>query len=321
MALDNMAVFNEFFMPNIYEKLAQNVNAFNAASGGAIRLTAAGNIGDYLRESFADSLHSSQRRVDRYAANGAQASTDYTQTEKTMVKIAGGFGPILFEPGQMTWVEKPTGEAIEEVSQMFVEAMMQDMLNTGIAAAVAGIENNAGVTEDVSGGASITQRVINDSQAKFGDASNRLRTTVMTGSMAHKLIDNNLANSAQLFVADNVRVLDILGRLIVITDAPALLSTTPIPDQDKVLSLVEGAIEIRDPGNPIVNIDRTNGKERIETTLQADYDFTIGLKGYSWDETNGGKSPTDAEIATGTNWDKVVTSDKNTAGVIAIGDI
>ena len=35
---------------------------------------------------------------------------------------------------------------------------------------------------------------------------------------------------------------------------------------------------------------------------------------------NGGKSPTDAKLATGTNWDKVASSDKNTAGVLLVGD-
>lgn len=321
MAQSDMVVFNEYFMPAIYETLAQSIMAFNEASGGAIRLTAAGNVGDYLRESFADNLSGAQRRVDRYAAQASASATDYSQTQRTLVKIAGGFGPIRFEPAQMTWLRKPTAEAIDIISRQFAEAMMQDMLNSGIAAAVAAIENNAGTTNDVSGGASITQRAINDAHALFGDASGNLRTTIMRGNVAHKLIDQNLANSATLFVAENVQVIDILGKRVVVTDAPALLDTVPTPDQDKVLSLVEGGIEVRDPQNPIVNIETSNGQTRIETTLQADYDFTLGLKGYTWDETNGGKSPTDAEIATGTNWDKVAGNDKHTAGVITIGDI
>jgi hypothetical protein len=53
--------------------------------------------------------------------------------------------------------------------------------------------------------------------------------------------------------------------------------------------------------------------------MQVDYSFGLALKGYSWDSVNGGKSPTDAELATGTNWDKVATDIKHTAGVIAIG--
>ena len=321
MAQSDMVVFNQYFMPAIYETLAQDIEKFNAASGGAIRLTAAGNVGDYLQESFYDALHGAQRRVDRYAANGAASSTALSQTQKTMVKVAGGFGPILFEPGQMTWLQKPTAEAIDVISRQFSEAMMQDMLNTTIAAGVAAIENNANTTNDVSGGASVDYRAINDAHALFGDRSGNIVCDVMRGSMFHKLIDLNLTNTERLFESDGVTVVGILNKLIVVTDAPALLDTTPTPDQDKVLSLVQGGLEVRDPGNPIVNIETTNGKERIETTMQADYDFTIGVKGYTWDETNGGKSPTDAEIATGTNWDKVVSSDKMTAGVITIGDI
>ena len=73
---------------------------------------------------------------------------------------------------------------------------------------------------------------------------------------------------------------------------------------------------IRDTLNNI----EANGKERIETTMQVDYTFGLGLKGYTWDEANGGKSPSDAEIATGSNWDKAATDIKHTAGVVAIGD-
>ncbi|MNO64399.1 hypothetical protein D3C76_551270 [compost metagenome] len=63
-----------------------------------------------------------------------------------------------------------------------------------------------------------------------------------------------------------------------------------------------------------------NGKERIETTIQTDYTFGLGLKGYTWDVTNGGKSPSNAALATGTNWDKTASSIKDTAGVALIGD-
>jgi hypothetical protein len=122
-------------------------------------------------------------------------------------------------------------------------------------------------------------------------------------------------------------VVDILGKAVIVTDAPAL-TIAAVPDdpgpeavaRDVVLSLVTGAAVVFDGGDVISNIETTNGKTRIETTMQVDYTFGLGLKGYAWDEGNGGKSPTDAEIATGTNWDKVATDIKHTAGVAVIGD-
>lgn len=319
MSLTQMQVFNQYIMPATIETLAQMVEKFNGASGGAIRLTTDGFDGDFLQESFFAAIHSAQRRVDRYAANNAASATDLSELKHSSVKIAGGFGPIRYEPSQMTWLQRPTAQGIEVASRNFAEAMLADQLNTAIAALVAAISNQADATNDVSATAGVTYIAMNDAHAKFGDHSGNLIAQVMNGSMFHKLIGQNLANAQQLFQAQNVRVVDILGRLVVVTDAPALYATGT-PNKIKVLSLAENAAIVHDGGDVISNVDTTNGKERIETTLQVDYTFGLGIKGYTWDEANGGKSPTDSELATGSNWDKVATSIKHTAGVITIGD-
>lgn len=327
MSLSQMQVFNKYFMPATIETLAQLVEKFNAASGGAIRLTTEGFEGDFLQESFYAAIHSARRRVDRYATNNAATPTDLTQLKHSTVKVAGGFGPVRYEPSQMTWLNKPTAEGVEVASRNFAEALMQDQLNTAIAALVAAISNQgADTTIDVSTGSpgkKIDYATVNDSHALFGDHSTLLVAQIMDGVSYHAFIGQNLQNSQTLFQAGNVRVVDILGRAVVVTDAPALYSaavTSPAtPAKRRVLSLVSNAATVHDSRDIISNIETSNGKERIETTLQIDYTFALGLKGYTWDETNGGKSPTDAELATGSNWDKVATSIKHTAGVLAVG--
>lgn len=322
MSLNQMVVFNKYFMPATIETLAQMVNKFNAASGGTIRLTTEGFEGDFLQESFYAAIHSARRRVDRYATNADQAATDLTQQKHTSVKVAGGFGPVRYEPSQMTWLEKPTAEGIEVASRNFAEALLQDQLNTAIAALVAAISNQgAATTVDVSAAGPVTYAAVNNSHALFGDHSGLLVAQVMDGATYHGFIGQNIANAQQLFQAGNVRVIDILGKISVITDAPALFTAAAGEDPAlrRVLSLVAGAATVTDSRDIISNIQTTNGKQRIETTLQIDYTFGLGLKGYTWDETNGGKSPTDAELATGSNWDKVVTSIKHTAGTLAVG--
>lgn len=321
MSLDYMQVFNQYYQPAIIETLAQMIDKFNGASRGAIRLSTQGFDGDFVQNSFFTALHTAQRRVDRYGTNSTVSSTDLTQSKDSGVKVAGGFGPILFEPGQMTWLRKPTGEAIAHISQNFSEAMMSDMLNTSIAALVAAIANQSAAKYDglaVSPDLGISYTTINRSHALFGDHSNALVAEVMTGSVFHKLIGQNLANATQLFQAGNVTVVDILNKAVIVTDAPALLEDAS-PDIEKVLTLVEGAATVFDGSDVITNIETSNGKERIETTFQSDYTFGLQLKGYTWDTSAGGKSPTDAELATGSNWDKTATSIKHTAGVIALG--
>lgn len=319
MALSDMKVFNEYLKPAVIETLAQDIAKFNAASAGSIQLTTQGIDGDFLQESFWAGVHSAQRRVDRYAANGTQAPTPLAQKQYDSVKVAGGFGPVLFEPSQLSWIEKSPEEALEVISRNMSEAIMSDQLNTAIAGLVAAIGNQPSAINDVSATAGVSYVAINGAHAKFGDASARIIAQVMTGAMFHKLIGQNLTNANQLFQFQGVTIVDILGKAVIVTDAPALF-TAGTPDKEKVLSLVNGAAVVSDGSDLITNIATTNGKSRIESTLQADYTFGLGLKGYTWDTANGGKSPTDVELATGSNWDLVANSIKASAGVMTIGD-
>ncbi|CAI8711943.1 major capsid protein [Pseudomonas sp. IT-P291] len=319
MSLSQMQVFNQYIMPATLETLDQLLEAFNAASNGAIVLSPEGFTGDFLQESFFQALGAAQRRVDRYAANGVAPITDLTELKNTSVKVAGGFGPIRYEPSQMTWLERPTVQGVEVASRAFAEVLLKDQLNTAIAALVAAITAQAAAVNDVSATTGITQAGLNSAHSKFGDASQSIVAQIMQGTTWHKLVGQAIGNSTNLFVAGNVRVVDILGKVSVVTDAPALMQTGT-PNKEIILGLVSGAALVHDNRDIISNVQTVNGKERIETTIQTDYTFGLGLKGYTWDTTNGGKSPSNAALATGTNWDKTAASIKDTAGVALIGD-
>lgn len=318
MALSDMEVFNTYFMPAIIETLGQQVERFNAASGGAIRLTTEGFDGDFVQESFFQSIHSAQRRVNRYQNNYDQQATDLTQEKNVGVKIAGGFGPIRYEPAQMTWLRKPTAEGIEVASRNFAEAMLKDQLNTAIAALVAAIGNGGVSTTATNNSGKVSYATINTAHSRFGDRSADIVANVMDGTQYHELIGQNLTNTNRLFQYGSVTVVDILGKAVVVTDAPAL-RTSGSGAVARVLGLVRDAAIVHDAGDLVSNIETTNGKERIETTMQVDYSFGLRLKGYAWDTATGGRSPSDVALATGANWDKVATEFKNTAGVMAIG--
>lgn len=322
MALSDMQVFDEYIMPATIETLGQMINKFNEASNGAIRLTTEGFDGDFLQESFFQAIHTAQRRVDRYAAQATVSPTDLTELRHNSVKVAGGFGPIRYEPSQMTWLQRPTAQGIEVASRNFAEALLADQLNTAIAALTGAIGNQAALVNDVSGTGKIDYLALNGAHAKFGDRSADIVADVMNGSTYHQLIAENLANYQTIFQASNVRVVDILGKATVVTDAPALYipedTVNSIPAKNNVLGLVDQAAIVHDAGDVQSNIETVNGNSRIETTMQVDYSFGLGLKGYAWDTAAGG-SPSDADLATGANWSKVASDDKHTAGVMAIG--
>lgn len=318
MALTNMVVFNRNVREATIETVAQMVEKFNAASAGGIQLSTEGFGGDFMMKSMFSSLHAAQRRVDRYATNTSASGTALAQLQLNTVKVAGGFGPIEWEPAQLTWVGDNESAAVALISQNLAEAILKDMLNSGIASAIAAMENvGSTVVYDTNTSRELTYADINSAHALFGDMSQLIVCNVMDGTSYHALIGQNLTNTAQLFQAGNVTVVDILGKRIVVTDAPALRETPDTTSSDiKVLGLVAGGVVVHDAGDLVTNIETSNGSQRIKTTMQADYTFGLGLKGYSWNSSV--KSPTDAELTTGSNWTKTATSVKHTAGVVAL---
>lgn len=319
MALSNMQVYNDEIVGTTIELLGQKTDKFNAASGGTIVLSTSAWRGDFSRTSFFNTIASAQRREDRYSANATQAATALTQGEHVGVKVAGGFGPVIFEPSQMTWLNEDPASAIRAISEGFSDALLADQLNTAVGAAVAAVSGNAAVVNDVSASAGLTLNALNNSHAKFGDRSQLLAADVMTGVAWHKLVDKALTNANHLFVSGNVQVVDVLGKLYVVSDIPALYEAGT-PNKSKVLSVVASGIIVDNASDIISNLETSNGKKRIETTWQADYSFGLKLKGYSWDVANGGKSPIDSELFTASNWDKAVAENKHTLGTLAIVD-
>jgi len=319
MALANMKVYDTEIYTTTIELLGQKLEAFNAASGGTIVLNTNAWRGNYTKESFFQSIASAQRRVDRNAAIGSQSPTQLSQGEFTGVKVAGGFGPITFEPAQMTYLLESPETAIMAISEGFSDALLSDQLNTAVGAAVAAVENVAALVNDVSASAGLSQQALNAGHFKFGDMQGMLVADVMHSSGSESLIDKALANGEQLFVSSNVTVVSILGKILVVSDIPALY-VAGVTNKTKVLSVTAGGIIVSNSSDIITNMDTTNGQTRIETTWQADYTFGLQLKGYAWDVTNGGASPLDAELFTGSNWDIAVKSNKHSLGTLTVAD-
>jgi len=311
--LTDMQVFNTQLKTAIVEKLTQRSDVFNAASGGAILLANASNMGDYKEESFWNNAASALRDIDAYAAQGAAGTTALSQDLLRTVKAMKGFGPLVWEPSQLTWIQSNPGEALSVISTSLSEAMLQAQCNRAIGVAVAGLANVANLTNDISATDPVTQAALNNTHALFGDKSPMLVSQVMTGATYHKLIGDALANSAQLFSSETVTVVDILGKRTVVTDSPALIAG----GKNRVLCLTPGAVSIEPNNDFISNIETSNQQTRIETTYQSEWTENVGLKGFAWDEANGGASPVTAELETGTNWDQVY-DDKNCAGTILI---
>lgn len=314
MAFD-LQVFNKQTYIAATETIAQDVAKFNEASAGAITLANNPAHGDFdLTASFkAISGLVRRRNVD---SNAVVAAKRLEQLLNASVKVAAGTPPIEYTPAQYAWVLQNQELAALKIGEQLAKARIADMLNTGVRAAVAAVKGNAALVEG-DGTAVPTFRLLNKGAARFGDRSGSIRAWVMHSTTVHGLYDSALANVEQLFTYEGVNVMrDPFGRLFVVTDSDALVDTSGANPVYRTVGLVENGVVVN--GNDDFNsvIVPTTGKENISATYQAEWSYNVGLLGYTWDTTSGGKSPNDTALGTSTNWDKSASSDKDTAGVL-----
>jgi hypothetical protein len=318
MALSDLQVFSEFAYSAATEVLDQQVQKFNEASQGTLVLRSASNVGDYNDTAFWKKISGLVRRRNAYGS-GAVAEKVLQHLLDTSVKIAAGTPPVRIDPSMLKWIQRSPEEAGAVVGQQLAGDKLADMLNAAALIGRVSLANVAAVVNDISGGAGgaelVTLGALNTTAGKFGDRMQDIQAWLMHSKPLIDLYGQALTNSNQLFVFGNVQVRqDGFGRMFVVTDSPNLV-VAGAPTKYHTLGLVPGAIVIEENGDYISNIDTENGDENITSTWQAEWSYNAGIKGFAWDKTNGGKSPNDAAIGAGGNWDKYATSNKDLAGV------
>ena len=316
MALSDLAVFSEYTYSTFVESISQQLNLFNAASGGTIVLLSAANEGDFNDVAFWGQIGGLVRRRNAYGS-GAVAEKNLEHLIDTMVKVAAGTPPVRVDPSQFEWIQQnqETGGAV--YGQQLAEATIQDMLNTALMAFVAALTGETEVTKDVSAADTSLNSLLTGASL-MGDRSDAIRTWVMHSKSMFDIFGVALANTAGLFNFGTVNVRqDGFGRPFIVSDSPSLI-LTGAPDKHYIGGLTEGAIRVEMNGDFVQNVETSNGNENIKRTIQSEWSYNLGIKGYSWDKTTGGKSPNDAALATANNWERNVTSHKDTAGVLLL---
>lgn len=319
MALSDLAVYSEYAYSTATEILAQKIDLFNQATNGGIILSLAANQGDFNDVAFFKKISGLVRRRNAYGT-GAVSEKVLQMLVDTMVKVAAGTAPVRIDPGMFRWIQMNPQVAGAVLGQQLASDMMADMLNTGLGAGVAALGTKTANTLDktaATGNAGLMNFAnLGEAAAKFGDRSDAIVAWVMHSTPFFQMYQQNLANAAQLFNYGTVNVIrDPLGKLFVITDSPNLF-VDATADYYNTLGLVPGGILVQQNNDFDAVEESKTGDENIQRVYQAEWSYNLGVNGFSWDKTNGGKSPNDAAIFTGTNWDQYATSHKDTAGVL-----
>ena len=312
----DMVIYNDQFYSGMTEVAMQNANGFNAASRGGIVLGTQAVLGQYGYESFVKEISSFESRQD---TTSVSAATDLAATmdDEISVKRNRKIGPV----GQTADAWRKIGRDPQHMSfilgQQAAAAKQLQYLNAAIKAGEGALTGQSAVKHDASDGTLATSDLATG-LSKFGDSYNKIVCLVMHGKVYFDLIKNqiteNISGVASMVVMEATPAT--FGLPVVISDDASLLKTATTPDTYVTLGLVDGGIRVEEDSEPDdLFFGQVSGLDSLIYRYQYEYAYNVGIKGFEWDVSNGGANPTDANLATSTNWDKVASDTKSLAGI------
>lgn len=310
MALSDLAVFSEYTYETATQVVAEQVALFNAAAQNTFILRPANHAGDFSETAMWARWQGLVRRRNAYG-NGTIPEINLHMLTDTMVKIAAGTPVVRMDPGQFEWINANPELAAASLGQQLAVDMVLDMFNTALTALLAAHRQVPGLFIDKSD-QKFKPALFNTAQAVFGDRFNELGAWVMHSGTLFGFYDGLFTNGEQLFTYGTLNVRsDPFGRSFIVSDAPALVNPPPggspagTPSTYFTLGVKPGAVVVDQNDDFDDNWQTINGNENIKRSYQAEWSYNLGMHAFAWDKTNGGKSPTDAAIATSGSWDRV----------------
>ena len=324
-------VYNDQFQGGFIETIQQNVDAFNAASAGALTLSTRDILGHYEIESFFDEVISAGSGIARRDISSTSSATaiKLTMDEFVGVKLNRINGP--YEVNIDAFRKAGRGKTAEAVSQEFshvigtqtAKVLPQEMLNRTLAALEAKLDSVAALEHGATASPGLleTEDLV-DALALAGDSAGGIKLWVMHSRQYFQLLKDQIADA--VYRADGMSIMQgtpaTLGRPVLVTDSTSLVEASGVSSgvsAYSVLGLRAGAAVLDMSEAPIAVLEGPlTGRVNLFFRWQAEYAYNLKIKGCQWDQTNGGVNPTDSAVATATNWDTVVADNKLLPGVI-----
>ena len=306
-------VRDDLFDRVFVEEVNQKIDVFNGNSNGGMILNTKLQDGHYGRTRFFDRPSSLVTRRDT-TSTSALTTTAVTQDEVISVKVNRG-GAL--EPTLDALIKGGSSEEEFTVNfaMVMAEEYVKDQVNTAINAVEAALSAQSALIHDASDGTLAYSDLITG-RSKLGDRAPALRCWIIHSKPWHNLLTAGTALAADIVAAEALQFARIpgIGLPFVITDSAGLyLDATT--DLYYTLGLVEGGVVVEESEQPRAWMGVNPGSANLTYLMQFEFAYNVTVKGTAWDTDNGGINPTDAAIALSTNWDAVVASHKDMAGV------
>lgn len=317
--VSDFKIYNPQFQAGVWEGINQVVDLFNGASRNCLRLTAMDRVGEYTREAFFKNVSDLIARRDPTSTD-AVTPLKLTQDETIRVKANRRVGPVDVTLDAIRKIGSDSRQISFVIGRMVGQQKAQNILNTGLLSVNAALSGVADLNLDVTGETvkTLATDALARALSKMGDRAERIVCFVMHSKPYFDLVRGQISDK-MVNVADRViygAQPATLNRPVLVSDAAVLHSDNgSATDTYPILGLVEGAAILEETEQAEMVVAVKTGYENLIVEMQSEHAFNVGVKGFKWDTVNGGANPTDAALATATNWDKVMADNKDLAGV------
>ena len=318
MASD-FTVNNPYFQMGLFEKVSQNITAFNAPSSNCLRLIARKLEGNFATDSIFSEISDVDTRRD-ITSIAAVEDLKMAQVDITSVKLNRKVGPV----SQTLDAWKKIGKSIDQMSyilgQQAGDEIIKSYLHRTLIATETCIES-IGATAHYDGtGADISYSVLNTGNKLFGDASSKIKTYIMHSKPWHDLVADGIEETVNDVATYSIKEGKTysLNRNVVVVDDTALVNEDGVSsgvDSYYTLGLVENAGTAEQSEDTTQTMTMVDNLENIMWRFRVEYAFNVAVKGFKYVEASG-INPTDAYLGTTAYWDQSVTSIKNGPGII-----
>lgn len=323
--INNFTIYQAQFQTGVIERVAQNVAAFNAASNNCITLETQLHPGNFLQS--ANYVLGSGMRVRTLSSVADISDVPLTQGEEVAPKISWADGPYADTADAFAKISADPNLLYYVLGQQAGEKLSQMMLNSACAA-LKGVlfapDAAFGANQYDSSGLSANDTVsyvnLIRSLAKLGDRGASVACWLMDGASLFKLTENSTTIATDLVAGATISRggPPTLGRPVIATDSSYLRvdASSVANDKSLVYGLLPGAIRVIVSEDMRVILDDVTGKVNLIKRYQAEGAYTVYVRGAKW--STGAVNPSDATLATKTNWTKNATSVKDGPGCVLI---
>src|SRR5574337_1521495 len=307
-----------------YEIVSQAFDKFNANSGGAIIMRSELMKGNYRQEAFWELAGSVVRRKISSVAD--VSDTKVTQDEIVAPKISWRFGPFAQTLDSYKKKAKSSQEFSYTLGQQFGGQLASTMLSAATAALkgifyasdAAGAAARLDASSDATG--TPTYDKLFKGMAKLGDRGMMTSAFLLNGESMYKLVGNSLGDKMDSVAGVWISTGDgpAIGKRWVVTDSSYLRvdANSIANDYSLIYGLLPGALVLTDSEERTTHLEVVGDKENLLVRYRVEGSFNLQVKGFKF--STSALNPSDADLATKTNWTLAASSIKDGPGFLVI---